>query len=200
MLRRASSITSYKVIFYEALLIASLPKVACHPNSPVCHSSDAECHRKEICAVLTEIEGILNSKPLGYVSSDIPDPDLVTLNLLFMGRQDPSLPQIVFIRSQSYLAVGVADIPKSWLTFSGGNLLIITFQLYTKWQKETVPLQPGVVAMIMDQQSPRALWRNPVLREAIKKKRIRTKHKERTLVNEPILKIFGSYLNVQFPL
>lgn len=32
--------------------------------------------------VLIEIEGILNSKPLGYVSSDIGDPDPVTPNSL----------------------------------------------------------------------------------------------------------------------
>ncbi|KAI3364731.1 hypothetical protein L3Q82_000887 [Scortum barcoo] len=36
--------------------------------------------------VLTEVEGILNSKPLGYVSSDASDPDPVTPNVLLMGR------------------------------------------------------------------------------------------------------------------
>lgn len=35
--------------------------------------------------VLIEIEGILNSKPLGYVSSDVADPDPVTPNSLLMG-------------------------------------------------------------------------------------------------------------------
>ncbi len=35
--------------------------------------------------VLVEIEGILNSRPLGYVSSDIADPDPVTPNSLLMG-------------------------------------------------------------------------------------------------------------------
>lgn len=41
---------------------------------------------------MVEIEGILNSKPLGYVSSDIADPDPITPNLLLMGRYDASLP------------------------------------------------------------------------------------------------------------
>ncbi|KAL0199202.1 hypothetical protein M9458_007742, partial [Cirrhinus mrigala] len=49
-----------------------------------------------LSTVLIEVEGILNSKPLGYVSSDIADPDPVTPNLLLMGRWDASLPQAVY--------------------------------------------------------------------------------------------------------
>lgn len=51
-----------------------------------------------LTTVLVEIEGILNSKPLGYVSTDVddPDPDPVTPNLLLMGRRDPSLPQAIY--------------------------------------------------------------------------------------------------------
>lgn len=40
--------------------------------------------------LLVEVEGILNSKPLGYVSSDIADLDPVTSNMLLMGRCDAS--------------------------------------------------------------------------------------------------------------
>lgn len=36
--------------------------------------------------VLIEKEGTLNSKPIGYTSSDIADPDPVTTNILLMGR------------------------------------------------------------------------------------------------------------------
>jgi hypothetical protein len=35
--------------------------------------------------VLIEVEGILNSNPLGYLSADIADPDPVTPNMLLMG-------------------------------------------------------------------------------------------------------------------
>ncbi len=49
--------------------------------------------------VLVEVEGILNSKPLGYVSSDVADPDPVTPNLLLMGHQDASLPQAIYSSS-----------------------------------------------------------------------------------------------------
>lgn len=46
--------------------------------------------------LLVETEGILNSKPLGYTSSDIADQDPVTPNCLLMGRGDSSQPQIAF--------------------------------------------------------------------------------------------------------
>ncbi len=46
--------------------------------------------------LLVEVEGILNAKPLGYVSSNVADMDPVTPNLLLMGRLDVSLPQVSF--------------------------------------------------------------------------------------------------------
>lgn len=50
--------------------------------------------------VLIEVEGILNSKPLGYVSSDLSDPDPVTPNMLLKGRPDSSLPQAIYCSSE----------------------------------------------------------------------------------------------------
>ncbi|XP_035235202.1 uncharacterized protein LOC118206521 [Anguilla anguilla] len=50
--------------------------------------------------VLIEVEGILNSKPLGYVSTDVADVDPVTPNYLLMGRPDSSLPQVVYPESE----------------------------------------------------------------------------------------------------
>lgn len=46
--------------------------------------------------VLIEVEGFMNAKPLGYLSSDVADPDPLTPNILIMGRQDSSLPQAVY--------------------------------------------------------------------------------------------------------
>ncbi len=51
--------------------------------------------------VLIEVEAILNSKPLGYVSADISDVDPITLNHLLMGRPNSSLPQVVYHDSES---------------------------------------------------------------------------------------------------
>lgn len=46
--------------------------------------------------VLTEVEGMLNSKPLGYISSNVADLEPVTPNDLLMGRPDSSLPFLVY--------------------------------------------------------------------------------------------------------
>ncbi len=48
-----------------------------------------------LMTVLLEVEAILNSKPLGYVSSDVADADPVTPSSLLMGRPDGSLPQVI---------------------------------------------------------------------------------------------------------
>lgn len=48
--------------------------------------------------VLIEVEEILNSKPLGYLSSAVSDPDPVTPILLLMGRLEAALPQVVYAR------------------------------------------------------------------------------------------------------
>lgn len=46
--------------------------------------------------VLAETEGILNSKPFGYVSTDDKDIDPVTTNLLLTVCHVPSLPKVVY--------------------------------------------------------------------------------------------------------
>ncbi len=52
-----------------------------------------------LLTVLIEVEGILNSKPLGYTSSNVADFDPVTPNYLLMGRPDSSLPPVVYYRA-----------------------------------------------------------------------------------------------------
>lgn len=49
-----------------------------------------------LATVLIEVEGILNSKPLGYTSSDMANLDPITPNMLLMGRRDASLPQVAY--------------------------------------------------------------------------------------------------------
>lgn len=61
----------------------------------------AQTISKEVLqTVLLKVEGVLNSRPLGYVSSDIADPDAVTPNSLLMGGPDSSLPQVVYPESE----------------------------------------------------------------------------------------------------
>lgn len=110
--------------------------------------------------VLVEIEGILNSKPLGYTSSDIADPDPVTPNCLLMGRRDTSLPQVVYEgpetlgrRRWRHSQVLADHFWKHFLTHYLPGL-----QARQKWRTEAAELQVGEVVMIVDNQLPRALW------------------------------------------
>ncbi len=68
--------------------------------------------------VFIEVEGILNAKPLGYVSSDVSDLDPVTPSILLMGRHDSSLPQVLY-DSSNLLAPEDGNIAKYLLTISG---------------------------------------------------------------------------------
>ncbi|XP_067219119.1 uncharacterized protein [Chanodichthys erythropterus] len=113
-----------------------------------------------LITVLTEVEGILNSKPLGYVSSDIADPDPITPNLLLMGRRDASLPQAVYGpsnllgRRRYRHSQVIAD--HFWTQFLRNYLP--SLQLRQKWQDITSNLAADQVVLIADSQLPRAQW------------------------------------------
>ena len=110
--------------------------------------------------VLIEIEGMLNSKPLGYVSSDVADPDPITPNSLLMGRPDSSLPQVVYPESELLgrkrwrHSQVLAD--QFWNCFI--HRYLPALQVRQKWLKEKEDLSVGTVVMIVDPQAPRAHW------------------------------------------
>lgn len=110
--------------------------------------------------VLIEIEGMLNSKPLGYISSEVADPDPVTPNYLLMGRRDASLPQVIYDspeilgRRRWRHSQILAD--HFWQNFL--KYYLPGLQARQKWQTDSANLQVGDVVMIVDNQLPRALW------------------------------------------
>ncbi|XP_029965347.1 uncharacterized protein LOC115401351 [Salarias fasciatus] len=110
--------------------------------------------------VLIEVEGILNSKPLGYVSADARDLDPITPNVLLMGRPDGSLPQVVYPETE---LIGRRRWKHSqiladhfWARFI--RLYIPSLQGRQKWQTMTEGMAPDCVVMIADPHLPRALW------------------------------------------
>lgn len=113
-----------------------------------------------LVTVLTEIEGILNSKPIGYVSADISDPDPITPNLLLMGRRDASLPQAVYagteLLSRRRWRHSQVLIDLFWTRFIRDYLP--SLQTRHKWKEDTPKLEEGTVVMCMDPQMPRGLW------------------------------------------
>lgn len=113
-----------------------------------------------LLTVLIEVEGILNSKPLGYTTSDIADPDPITPNLLLMGRRDASLPQAVYGSSD---LIGRRRWKHSqvladhfWIQFTRNYLP--NLHQRRKWCTPTLDLTTDQVVMVIDPQLPRARW------------------------------------------
>lgn len=110
--------------------------------------------------VLLEVESILNSRPLGYVSTDLADPDPVTPNSLLMGRPDCLLPPVVYPESELLSrrrwrhAQVLAD--HFWKHYI--RHFLPTLQARQKWQTEKNDITVGTVVLIVDPQTPRALW------------------------------------------
>ncbi len=122
----------------------------------------AQTVTKEVLrTVLVEVEGVLNSKPLGYTSSDVADLDPITLFFFFLiGCRDASLPQVGYQNSEilslrrwrhSQL---LAD--NFWRHFLKHYLP--SLQARQKWRTDKRTLEIGDVVMIVDSQLPRALW------------------------------------------
>lgn len=112
-----------------------------------------------LSTVLVEVEGILNSKPLGYVSTDVADLDPITPNLLLMGRQDASLPQVTYAsgemgRRRWCHFQNLVDL--FWTQFIRNYLPAL--QTRQKWHKPSDSLTVGSVVLIIDPQFPRAQW------------------------------------------
>ncbi|KAL2092896.1 hypothetical protein ACEWY4_012694 [Coilia grayii] len=99
-----------------------------------------------------EVEAILNSKPLGYVPSDIRDLDPMTPNCLLMGWPDGS-DELLSQRRWQHVQV-LAD--HFWARFS--RLYLPGLQLRQKWQSSPADVTEDSVAMIVDPQLPRAMW------------------------------------------
>lgn len=109
---------------------------------------------------LAEVEGMLNAKPLGYVSADAADPDPITPHVLLMGRRDSSLPQALY-DSNSILGTRrwrhsqvLAD--NFWSTFI--RQYLPSLQGRSKWRTDGDQLAVDKVVLIVDPQLPRALW------------------------------------------
>ncbi len=113
-----------------------------------------------LLTVLIEVEGILNSKPLGYTSSNAADIDPVTPNYLLMGRPDNSLPPVVYpateIMGRRRWRQSQVLADQFWSSFIRNYLP--TLQSRSKWNSEVGNLSSGDIVMLVDHQVPRALW------------------------------------------
>ena len=121
----------------------------------------AQAQAEEVLrTVLIEVEGILNSKPLGYVSSNIVDLDPVTPSVLLMGWPDGSLPQVVYLDTEllSRRRWRHSQILTDHFWSSFIRHYLPSLQTRQKWHTVRDNLTEDKVVMLVDPQLPRALW------------------------------------------
>ncbi len=110
--------------------------------------------------ILIEVEGILNSKPLGYTSSDVADLDPITPYCFLIGRRDESLPQVIYqeseILSRRRWRHSQLLAEHFWRHFL--KYYLPDLQARQKWKTEKKTLEIGDVVLIVDPQLLCALW------------------------------------------
>ncbi|XP_043219625.1 uncharacterized protein LOC122380499 isoform X1 [Amphibalanus amphitrite] len=120
-----------------------------------------QCVSEEVlCTVLTEIEFVLNSRPLTYVSTDIGDPEPLTPNHFVLGYPEAAFPPGIFAESDVLgrgkwrQSQALAD--QLWRRWQKEYLPLLIQR--KKWVRETRDLQVGDVVLMVDQESPRGYW------------------------------------------
>lgn len=111
-----------------------------------------EIPEEVLLTVLLEVEAIVNSKPLGYVSADIVDIDPVTPKSLLMERLDGLLPHVVYpktdILNRCRWRHSQVLTDQFWSRFIRDYLPGL--QARQKWQSSPPGLQNDVVVMLVE--------------------------------------------------
>ena len=113
-----------------------------------------------LATVLTEVEFILNSRPLTYVSSTAGDLQALTPNHILLGRESPILPPSVCSDEQLCLrrrwrhAQQIAE--HFWKRWS--KEYVPTLMKRGKWTKEVQHLQVDDVVLVAEDNTPRGRW------------------------------------------
>ena len=113
-----------------------------------------------LLAAITEVESLVNSRPLTEVSSDADDLEALTPNHFLIGRATPNLPPGIFadkeISSQKrwrQAQVITTHIWKRWL-----HEYLPGLTAHKKWFQAVPNLKVGDLVLIVDYGTPRGCW------------------------------------------
>ena len=115
---------------------------------------------------VTEVERILNDRPISAVSSDSRDLKALTPNSLLLGNINPVVPPNVFIKAEGYrnswkLVHWLADeFWRRWL-----KSYLPQLQQRQKWLKPHRNLAPGDLVLVCDEQCRRGQWPKAIVEE-----------------------------------
>lgn len=114
----------------------------------------------EFVTVLTQIEALLNSRPLSLMSEDPSELECLTPSHFLLGKPLRSLPSVDFskdnVNSLTRPALLDAIVQQYWKRWHIEYLH--TLQSRNKWSRETPPIHIGTVVLIMDENAPPLKW------------------------------------------
>ena len=110
--------------------------------------------------LFVEVEGVLSSKLLTYVSTDAQDPDPIMAQMLLTGHADHSLPLATYpddeMLTRQHWRQSQVLANRLWRRFIREYLR--TIQARRKRQQEVRGLRVGDIVLIIDNQLMRAQW------------------------------------------
>jgi hypothetical protein len=113
-----------------------------------------------LTSALKQVEHLINSRPLTYVSVDPSAPEPLTPYHLLLGRANPSIPPDVFstadlsCRKRWRIAHAIADqFWRRWMAEYMPDLIE-----RRKWLKRERNLRIGDIVLVIDEKTPRGLW------------------------------------------
>ena len=113
----------------------------------------------ELYTILTDIEAVLNQRPLSYHGSDPLDPAPITPSQLAIGRNLHELPlksetgTVSLSKRYKHLQQVLQHFWKRW-----SSEYLPKLQIRQKWQKESDPLKVGDVVLISEENTCRPTW------------------------------------------
>ena len=113
-----------------------------------------------LLTALTEVEGMINGRPLTYISSDTGDMEPLTPNHLLLGCGDALLPPGEFqdreINSRRRWRQSQVLAEHFWKRWRQEYLPTLVSR--SKWRKDPANLKVGQVVLIVDAAAPRGCW------------------------------------------
>jgi hypothetical protein len=115
----------------------------------------------QLLTIFTEVENIVNSRPLTPVSDDINDYEALTPNHFLIGRQNANLPIMIpcdtAIHSRKRWRQVQFLINHYWKRFVKEYLPSLTVR--PKWHKEQRNIRDGDLVLIVENDTPRGHWK-----------------------------------------
>ena len=113
-----------------------------------------------LVTAMTEVEALLNARPLTHVPVDPSEPEVLTPNHFLLGRASANLAPVFVVN-------GDICLRKQWRTAQ-----VLVNQFWRRWIKEYAPylterrkwgterrnLEENDVVLVVDQNSPRGIW------------------------------------------